>query len=90
MERSSRPQGGRCCFSFRRKCRPTPTGSHRSRGHGPTGRYHGNYSDETLALWARNIRKWQRQGRDVWCFFDNDVKSAAPDAEKLLRRVAGD
>ena len=43
-----------------------------------------------LASWARDIRNWQRQGRDVWCFFDNDVKSAAPaDAERLLRRVAG-
>jgi uncharacterized protein YecE (DUF72 family) len=60
------------------------------RGHGPTGRYHGNYSEETLASWARDIRDWQRHGRDVWCFFDNDVKSAAPaDAERLLRRVAG-
>jgi uncharacterized protein YecE (DUF72 family) len=55
------------------------------RGHGPTGRYHGNYSDETLSAWARDIRKWRREGKDVWCFFDNDVKSAAPhDAQRLI------
>jgi uncharacterized protein YecE (DUF72 family) len=61
------------------------------RGHGPTGRYHGNYPDETLQAWARNIRKWRGEGRDVWCFFDNDVKSAAPaDAQRLSDILAAD
>ena len=55
------------------------------RGHGPTGRYHGHYPDETLGAWARDARRWRAEGRDVWCFFDNDQKSAAPlDAERLL------
>lgn len=55
------------------------------RVHGPSGRYHGSYSDEALADWARDIRRWRQEGRDVWCFFDNDVKSAAPaDADRLL------
>jgi uncharacterized protein YecE (DUF72 family) len=59
------------------------------RGHGPTGRYHGNYSDKALEEWTASIRKWRRQGRDVWCFFDNDVKSAAPaDAERLLQLLS--
>jgi uncharacterized protein YecE (DUF72 family) len=59
------------------------------RNHGPSGRYHGSYSDEQLAGWARNIRKWRRQGRGVWCFFDNDVKSAAPaDAQRLKESLA--
>lgn len=58
------------------------------RNHGPTGRYHGSYSDDMLAEWARSIAKWRRQEREVWCFFDNDVKSAAPaDAERLLALV---
>lgn len=56
------------------------------RGHGPTGRYHGHYPDKTLRSWARDIKRWRRQRRDVWCFFDNDQKSAAPaDAAHLLR-----
>jgi uncharacterized protein YecE (DUF72 family) len=55
------------------------------RAHGPTGRYRDNYPDATLRRWARDIRRWRRQGRDVYCFFDNDQKSAAPaDAERLL------
>lgn len=55
------------------------------RGHGPGGRYAGSYSDETLAQWAAQISKWRRAGKTVWCFFDNDIKSAAPaDAQRLL------
>lgn len=55
------------------------------RNHGPSGRYHGSYSDEALRGWAKSIRAWRREGRAVWCFFDNDIKSAAPhDAERLL------
>jgi uncharacterized protein YecE (DUF72 family) len=59
------------------------------RNHGPTGRYHGNYSDEALAGWASDIDAWRSEGRDIWCFFDNDVKSAAPaDAARLLDIIA--
>ena len=55
------------------------------RNHGPGGRYHGSYSDQALAAWAKAFRRWRKEGRDVWCFFDNDVKSAAPaDADRLL------
>jgi uncharacterized protein YecE (DUF72 family) len=59
------------------------------RGHGPSGRYHGSYDEATLARWAQDMALWESEGRDVWCFFDNDVKSAAPaDAERLLRLLA--
>lgn len=59
------------------------------RNHGPSGRYHGRYSDEMLIDWAAWIGAQRREGRDVWCFFDNDVKSAAPaDAERLLTLVS--
>lgn len=58
------------------------------RGHGPGGRYAGNYSDETLDAWARDMRRWQAEGRAVYGYFDNDIKSAAPwDAERLLARL---
>ncbi|ETR76391.1 hypothetical protein X566_17890 [Afipia sp. P52-10] len=54
------------------------------RGHGPGGRYKGRYPDATLADWTRRIRSWKRQGYDVYVYFDNDQKSAAPkDASKL-------
>jgi uncharacterized protein YecE (DUF72 family) len=55
------------------------------RGHGPDGRYRDNYPDATLRAWARRIRAWQRAGRRVFVYFDNDQKSAAPaDARRLM------
>ena len=60
------------------------------RGHGADGRYAGNYSDDTLDDWARRIAAWRAEGRDVYCYFDNDIKSAAPtDAERLVARTSG-
>ena len=53
--------------------------------HGPTGRYHGNYSPSRLQDWAKAIARWNRQARTVYCYFDNDQKSAAPqDAQSLI------
>jgi uncharacterized protein YecE (DUF72 family) len=60
------------------------------RGHGPGGRYVGRYPDETLAAWAADIRRWRHQGRAVFCYFDNDIKSAAPkDAARLIELASG-
>ena len=65
-------------------------------GHGPSGRYKGRYGADALAGWAGRIRSWKKQGCDVFVYFDNDQKSAAPaDALRLkiprLRRrlIAG-
>ena len=56
------------------------------RGHGPGGRYHGRYPDAELSRWAHRIAHWRREGRDVYAYFDNDIKSAAPfDAMTLLK-----
>lgn len=53
--------------------------------HGPTGRYQGSYEDSALEEWARRVGGWCGQGRDVYCFFDNDQKAYAPrDAARLM------
>jgi uncharacterized protein YecE (DUF72 family) len=58
------------------------------RGHGPTGRYKGHYSERTLEQWAKRIAGWKRRGSDVYVYFDNDQKSAAPkDAVRLKALV---
>ncbi len=58
------------------------------RGHGPGGRYRDHYSDRTLRDWARFIARCRRQGREIFCYFDNDQKSAAPaDALRLMGMV---
>jgi uncharacterized protein YecE (DUF72 family) len=59
------------------------------RGHGPTGRYKGHYSARTLSEWARRIGSWKKQGCDVFVYFDNDQKSAAPADARSLRKLMG-
>jgi uncharacterized protein YecE (DUF72 family) len=55
------------------------------RGHGPTGEYHSRYPRKTLDCWARSIKGWRRKRFEVYCYFDNDQKSAAPkDARRLM------
>ena len=59
------------------------------RGHGPGGRYKGHYSPAALAEWARKIKAWRGRGYDVYVYFDNDQKSAAPlDGKRLLKLLA--
>jgi uncharacterized protein YecE (DUF72 family) len=49
------------------------------RGHGPSGRYQGSYSAKL---------HWQAEGREVFVYFDNDQKAAAPrDARRLMRLI---
>jgi uncharacterized protein YecE (DUF72 family) len=58
------------------------------RGHGPSGRYQGSYSAKALARWAESVRRWQRERREVFVYFDNDQKAAAPrDARRLMRMI---
>lgn len=51
--------------------------------HGPGGKYQGSYSEDALAEWACRIRKWRREQRDVYIYFDNDQAGYA--AHNALR-----
>jgi uncharacterized protein YecE (DUF72 family) len=56
--------------------------------HGDVQLYASGYSERALAGWARRIRRWDRDGRDVYVYFDNDVKVRAPfDALNLMRML---
>ena len=56
--------------------------------HGDVKLYTSGYSDRALASWARRIRGWAGDGREVYVYFDNDVKVKAPfDALNLMRRL---
>ncbi|MBV8700735.1 DUF72 domain-containing protein [Bradyrhizobium sp.] len=57
------------------------------RGHGPGGRYKDHYGATTLRQWASRIKAWRKQGCDVYVYFDNDQKSAAPRDALQLRRL---
>jgi uncharacterized protein YecE (DUF72 family) len=39
--------------------------------------YAGSYSDDDLRWWATRIDEWQRAGRDILVFFNNDGNGKA-------------
>ena len=56
--------------------------------HGDAELYVSGYSDAALDSWAERIRGWATGSRDVFVYFDNDVKVRAPrDAMALARRL---
>jgi uncharacterized protein YecE (DUF72 family) len=56
--------------------------------HGDVKIYTSGYTRRALDAWARRIRRWDRQGKDVYVYFDNDVKVRAPyDALNLMERL---
>jgi len=56
--------------------------------HGDVKIYTSGYTDRALSSWARRIRNWDRDGRDVYVYFDNDVKVRAPfDALNLMGKL---
>jgi len=56
--------------------------------HGPGDAYQGAYDDARLRAWADRLVAWRREGRDVWCFFDNDEAGyAAANAARLKELV---
>jgi hypothetical protein len=56
--------------------------------HGDVKIYTSGYTERALSSWARRIRGWAKEGRDVYVYFDNDVKVKAPyDALNLMHRL---
>jgi len=59
--------------------------------HGPDETaYTGCYDDDTLAAWRDRIAAWRAEGRDVYCFFDNDEAGYAALNAMTLRRMVAD
>ncbi len=59
-----------------------------ARLHGDAELYVSGYDDAALDAWAERVRGWQSSGRDVFVYFDNDVKVRAPfDAMALAQRL---
>jgi uncharacterized protein YecE (DUF72 family) len=54
------------------------------RGHGPSGRYKDRYPPSTLGSWKETFAGWRRRRLTVYCYFDNDQKTAAPKDAQLL------
>lgn len=60
------------------------------RGHGPGGHYHGRYPRQDLEAWAGWIAEQREAGRDTYGYFDNDVKSAAPQDADILKSLVAE
>lgn len=60
------------------------------RFHGPREGYGGSYSRPALKTWAQRMRGWAEEGREVWCYFNNDAQGGAPgNAETLMELLGG-
>ncbi len=58
--------------------------------HGPEGAYRGSYDHQTLGGWVGAFSTWAGQGRDIYCYFDNDQNGYAPrDASVMKNMVNG-
>ncbi|HPX11306.1 MAG TPA: DUF72 domain-containing protein [Syntrophales bacterium] len=55
--------------------------------HGPGGAYRGEYGPSALSGWADDIFVWAGQGRDVYCYFDNDEAGYAVQNALSLRAM---
>jgi uncharacterized protein YecE (DUF72 family) len=56
--------------------------------HGDIEIYKSGYTPRALDEWAKRIRAWDRDGKDVYVYFDNDMKVRAPfDALNLMERL---
>jgi uncharacterized protein YecE (DUF72 family) len=56
--------------------------------HGDIEIYRSGYTPRALNEWAKRIRAWGRKGKDVYVYFDNDVKVRAPfDALNLMAKL---
>jgi uncharacterized protein YecE (DUF72 family) len=56
--------------------------------HGDVELYASGYSSRALDGWARRIRGWAKERRDVYVYFDNDAKVHAPfDALALMEKL---
>lgn len=55
--------------------------------HGPAGPYQGSYDTDTLNGWAGVLSAWSGQGRDSYCYFDNDQAGHAAANALRLRQM---
>ena len=55
--------------------------------HGPDAPYEGNYSQSILSGWAGAFSSWSNQGKEIFCYFDNDQAGYAPQNALSLYRM---
>ena len=57
------------------------------RFHGTEPRYRGSYSDEILKKHAKQIKKWMKEGKTVYAYFNNTMGDAVNNLQTLNKFV---
>ncbi|MFZ5366106.1 MAG: DUF72 domain-containing protein [Patescibacteria group bacterium] len=57
------------------------------RFHGNRVLYSSEYTEEELETWALDIKKWLKQGKDVYAYFNNDALGYAIENAKTLKKL---
>ena len=57
--------------------------------HGPGEAYRGQYETNVLAGWAGAFSTWAKQGKEIFCYFDNDEAGYAAQDALRLREMSG-
>ena len=60
------------------------------RMHGPNEDAYGAYEDSTLMEYAQKFINWRKEGKAVYCYFDNDEKANAPKDAQRMRKILMD
>jgi len=55
--------------------------------HGPDGSYQGSYDLQTLSGWAGAFSTWAQQGKDIYCYFNNDQGGYAVKNARQLKEM---
>ena len=75
-----------CIYHFDRRLSPkeVTAGFIYVRLHGPDRPYQGQYETTVLEEWASNFSTWAKEGKEMYCYFDNDEAGyAVQDALRL-------
>jgi len=85
-------QAAFCIYDFNRRQSPKIVTSDfvYIRLHGPDGAYKGKYNAQELSGWAGAISQWQKQGKDVFFYFDNDQAGYAAENALQLQEMLGE
>jgi uncharacterized protein YecE (DUF72 family) len=59
------------------------------RFHGPSGRYHGNYSLNMLKDWAQRLKQWGSLLSRMYVYFNNDQGGYAIEKARSLKWLCG-
>ena len=56
--------------------------------HGPDNKkYQGDYTKHQLKYWAEKFHNWLKEGKEIYCYFDNDQKGYAAKNAATLQQM---